>query len=813
MTAGRDPGLPIAAVLDDVAAAVRHSGLCVLQAPPGAGKTTQVPLALLPEIEGRILMLEPRRVAARAAAGRLAALLGEEVGGQVGYRMRGDSVPGTRVEVITDGILARMLQSDPELSGIGCVIFDEFHERALQADLGLALCLEVRGALRPDLALVVMSATLDAEPVAALLGDAPLVTSAGQSFPVETRWLDRPLGPGTLLGRDFIRAATGLARQALDETSGDVLVFLPGRGEIAQVGQALNGAAAEIVPLHGGLPFRAQQAALAPGGERRRVVLATAIAETSLTIPGVRVVVDCGRARRARQDPGNGMSRLVTERVSRAEADQRRGRAGRVAAGVCYRLWTRGEEGGLPAFPPAEIEVADLAPLALDLAQWGTAEPADLPFLTPPNPGAFAAARDLLAELGALDGRGQLTVDGQAMARLPVHPRLARMLLSGGPALAPLAALLDGTDPLLASGGPGPRPADLTLRLKAFHGPDKGAALTDARRQAKRLARLAPKAADLPPEAALALAYPDRIALRRGGETPRYLLSSGSGAVLDAGDPLAGQRLLVAADLDGDRRAARIRLALPIVESELRDAFAQRIETLHLCRWSRRAGEIEARVQERLGALALTDRAWTDAGDAERIPAILEGIRDLGLDRLNWTKAARALQKRAEWARPHMPDLPDMSDAGLLDSLEDWFAPYLAGVPGFAAARGVDLVGPLQARLGAHLAALDRAAPAAFTTPLGRKVPIDYGGEAPAIAVRLQEMFGVAEQPSAAGLPLAITLLSPAGRPVQTTQDLPGFWASSYADVRKDMRGRYPKHPWPEDPLAATPTTRTKPRG
>ena len=551
MSTGLDPDLPIHDVLDDVAGAVRQRGLCVLQAPPGAGKTTQVPLALLPEVTGKILMLEPRRVAARAAAGRLAALLGEAVGAQVGYRMRGDSVPGARIEVITDGILARMLQTDPELSGIGCVIFDEFHERALQADLGLALCLEVRGALRPDLALVVMSATLDAAPVAALLGDARLVTSAGQSFDVETRWLDRPLGPGTLLGPEFLRAAAGLVRRALQETTGDVLVFLPGRGEIARVGAALKDAAAEIVPLHGGLPFREQQAALAPGGDRRRVVLATAIAETSLTIPGICVVVDCGRARRARQDPGNGMSRLVTERVSRAEADQRRGRAGRLSEGVCYRLWTLGEEGGLPAFPPAEIEVADLAPLALDLAQWGTADPSDLPFLTAPNPGGFAAARDLLSALGALDARGRLTEDGRAMARLPLHPRLARLLLAGGPALAPLAALLDGTDPLLS--GAGPRPADLALRLKAFHGADKSPALSEARRQAKRLARLAPKRAGLPQDAALALAYPDRIALRRGGGSPRYLLSSGSGATLDAADPLAGQRLLVAADLDGDQ--------------------------------------------------------------------------------------------------------------------------------------------------------------------------------------------------------------------------------------------------------------------
>lgn len=814
---GRTGGaLPIAPVLGEVRAALEGPGACVLQAPPGAGKTTQVPLALLEArgIRGRILMLEPRRVAARAAAERLAAQLGQRPGGDVGYRMRGESVPGARIEVITEGILTRMIQSDAELSGVGCVIFDEFHERALQADLGLALCLEIRGALRPDLRLLVMSATLDAAPVAALIGDAPVVTSEGKAFPVETRWLERPLGPGTRVGRAFERAAADLVRRAVGETEGDVLVFLPGQGEIGRVGGMLQGLDAEIVPLHGGLPFKAQRKALEPHAEgKRRVVLATSIAETSLTIPGVRVVVDCGRARRARLDPGNGMSRLVTERVTRAEARQRQGRAGRVAEGVCYRLWTQGEEGALAEFPPAEIEIADLVPLALELAMWGAADPAQLPFLTPPNPGAFATARELLTELGALDEGGGLTERGRAMAALPVHPRLARMLLEGGAAAAGLAALVEARDPLIVAGMP---PADLGLRLDLLRDPKRRPAdagrLAEIRAEAKRLGKLAGKGRDLSPGALASLAYPDRIALRRPGEQPRYLMSGGTGARLDPADGLAQARLLVAVDLDGARQDARIRGALVVSEAELRELHP--VREVHLCRWSRRHRQVEARVQERLGALVLADRVWTDAPDDARLPAFLEGVRDLGLRALNWTAASEALCHRAEWLRGSGVALPDMSEAGLLEELEDWLAPFLAGLRSWGEVTALDLHPALAARLGpAGEQALREGAPSHFTAPTGTRVRIDYSGEAPEAAVRLQELFGLAKHPVAAGRPLRLTLLSPAGRPVQTTQDLPGFWASSYADVRKDMRGRYPKHPWPEDPLSASPTRRTKRAG
>jgi len=810
--------LPISAVLGAVVEAVRDAGACVLQAPPGAGKTTQVPLALdaARVVQGKILMLEPRRVAARAAAERLAELLGEAPGGAVGYRMRGASVAGTRIEVITEGILTRMLQSDPELSGVGCVIFDEFHERALQADLGLALVLEVRGALREDLAGVAMSATLDAGFVAGLMGDAPVVTSEGRAFPVETRYLERPLGPGTLVGRGFVSGAVDLVQRAAVETDGDMLVFLPGQGEINRVAGALK-IGAEVVPLHGGLPFKAQRAALRPG-EGRRVVLATAIAETSLTIPGVRVVVDCGRARRARLDPATGMSRLVTERVTRAEAEQRRGRAGRVAEGICYRMWTKGEEGALAAFPPPEIETADLVPLALELAMWGAADPAELPFPTPPAPAAYAVARELLAELGALDAGGALTDRGRAMGALPVHPRLARMLLEGGAAAADLAALAEARDPVPDA------PADMTLRLDALADTAKFEAsrpwradrgrLAEVRAEAKRLRKLAPKGRDLSPGAMAALAWPDRVGLRRPGDEPRYLLSGGSGAFLDAGDEMGAQRMLVALDLDGDRREARIRRALPVREAELRELFAERIVEDRLCRWSRRHRQVEARVQERLGALVLSDKAWKDAPDEARIPALLEGVRDLGLQALSWSAAAQGMRARAEWLRRAGTDLPDMGEQGLLDGLEDWLAPFLPGTRSFGELAAMDLHPALAARLGpGGEAALRQGAPTHFTAPTGTNVRIDYSGAQPEIAVRLQEMFGLAKHPSVAGVPLLVTLLSPAQRPVQTTADLPGFWASSYADVRKDMRGRYPKHPWPDDPLAAAPTRRAKPAG
>ncbi len=839
--------LPVSHVLPELAEALASRGMAVLQAPPGAGKTTLVPLDLLARgvVQGRILMLEPRRLAARASAERMAETLGEPVGRTVGYRIRGEAkVSGvTRIEVVTEGILTRMIQSDPELQGVGLVIFDEFHERSLNADLGLALCLELRGALREDLKLLVMSATLDAGPVAALMGDAPVVTSEGRAYPVETRWLPRV--PDASLRLEAVVA--GAVKAALEETAkdfgGGVLVFLPGEGEIRRVEGLLRDVPGVAVrPLFGAMDFAAQRAALAPV-EGRKVVLATSIAETSLTLPDIRVVVDAGRARRARFDPNSGMSRLVTERVTKAEAEQRRGRAGRVASGVCYRLWTKGEEGGLAPYPPAEIEVADLAGLALELALWGGTE---LPFLTPPPAGPLAEARALLQGLGALDEKGHITAHGRVLAALPLHPRLGHMLAVAGPEAATLAALLAERDPLRGAG------PDLALRLQtvARPGPEADRGVVERIRvEAKRLAAASAITGSPPPPVPphqgegrpgvagvqpasgtapragetgrggfrsyslaemAALAYPDRIGLRRKGEAPRWVLSGGKGAAMASGLSLSGARLIVATDLDGDAREATVRQAVAISEAEVRGLYADRIGWVDVCEWSRREGRVVSRRQERLGTLVLDDRHW-DAPAEAVARAALEGLRLLGLP---WSPATRRLRARARLARGE--GWPGVEDAELLASAEEWLLPHLSGVKTEGDIRGFDLVPALQGLLGwDRLAEMDRLVPGSFETPLGRKVPIDYDGDVPAIDVRLQEMFGVTVHPvvGAKRMPVKITLLSPARAPVQVTTDLPRFWATSYADVRKDMRGAYPRHPWPEDPTVAEPTLRAKPRG
>ncbi len=811
--------LPIHDALPDLLAALRHAGRAVLMAPPGAGKTTVVPLALLEAdlFDGKLIMLEPRRLAARAAAERMAQTLGERVGGTVGYRIRGEAkvTPTTRIEVVTEGILTRMLQSDPSLAGIGAVIFDEFHERSLNADLGLALTWEAVQALRDDLKLVVMSATLDADPVAHMLDAAPIVRSDGRAFPVETRHLPAPLPKTTRLPD----AAASLVRQALTETEGGILVFLPGEGEIRRTEAALRPhlpTDCHLHPLFGAMEFAAQRAAIAPATSGRKIVLATSIAETSLTIQDIRVVVDAGWSRRARFDPGSGMSRLVTERVSKAEAEQRRGRAGRVASGVCYRLWTKGEEGGLPPFPPAEIETADLAPLALELAVWGSPDGAELAFLTLPNPGVLAEAQSLLRSMGALDTGGRITPHGRTLARLPMHPRLGHMLTTAGPAAADLAALWGERDPL-----PRTAPLDLGLRLEAIRDPNAFTArrsiqpnrgvIERIRIEARRLRKLAkPAKVDLSDSQMAALAYPDRVGLRRSGDTPRFILSGGKGAIMDDGDPLAGARLITVTDTDGNPREARIRQAIQISEGELRDLFEDDITWVDHCAWSKREGRVVARRQERLGAVILDDRMWKDAPDDVVARAMLDGVRELGL---RPSDAARRFIARVALLRAGGADLPDMTDDTLLATLEDWLLPHLSGVKTTADWKRFDLLDALRARLDwTQMSQLDREAPAHFITPMGRKTPIDYAGEMPEISLRLQEMFGTTRHPMIGTTPLRVTLLSPAGRPVQTTTDIPNFWATSYQDVRKDMRGRYPKHPWPEDPTQADLTLRAKPR-
>jgi ATP-dependent helicase HrpB len=814
--------LPIDAVLPQVLDCLTQSGRVVLQAPPGAGKTTRTPLAILEsgQCPGKILMLEPRRLAARAAAERMADTLGEKLGETVGYRIRGQSKigPNTRIEVLTEGILTRMIQADPELPGVGAILFDEFHERSLAADLGLALAWELRETLREDLWLVVMSATLDAAPVAALLDDAPIVTSAGRSFPVELTYLPRP-APKDL---PFEAQARSLILQAVADTEGGILVFLPGEAEIRRTKDALQDHLPKncvLRPLLGNLPFAEQQLAIRPEARKnlRKIVLATAIAETSLTIQDVRVVVDCGRARRARYDPEKGLQRLVTERVSKAEATQRAGRAGRVAAGRCYRMWARAEEGAMPAFAPPEIAISDLAPLALELAQWGSG-PEDLAFLTPPAPGPWAQAKALLGQLGALSD-GRLTPHGAALAKLPLHPRLAQMLLQAGPRAAPLAALLSDRDILSTQN------CDLTPALTALTRPTGNkeqagpirdhSALDRIKQEAKRLSRLAPKGTReiaLSPAQCLALAYPERVAQRRPGPQPRYIMAGGKGAVLARDDSLANARYLVISDVGNPHFSTgpdpKIRRALALSEAELREVFADQITWETLCHWSKRHRRVIANRSEMLGALSLTQEVWRDAPSEALAAAMVEGVQQMGL---RLPKAARLLQARVAAAPPEQ--FPDLSDTALLAAAPEWLAPYLTGLTTEQDWKAFDPLPALEAYIGwAALRQLEKIAPAHFTTPLGRKITIDYSGDSPAIELRIQEIFGQTRHPMIGDHPLKVTLLSPAHRPIQVTTDIPGFWTGSYADVRKDMRAQYPKHPWPEDPTQADPTLRAKPR-
>jgi len=822
------PALPIEAVLPDLLHALKSDNQAVLQAPPGAGKTTRVPLYLLENdlFTGKILMLEPRRLATRAAAERMAEMLDESVGQTIGYRMRGDSKtsPQTRIEVVTEGILTRMIQSDAELPGISCIIFDEFHERSLQADLGLALALEIRAALRDDLCLIVMSATLDAAPVAALMGDAPIITSMGKSYPVEHRFLPRPWAQPGRKGPRFENAVAALITTAVSETTGGVLVFLPGAGEINRVERLLgNALGADVVvrPLYGAMPFKDQRAAIIPPTKGRKVVLATSIAETSLTIPDIRVVVDAGRAKRARFDANSGMSRLVTERVTKAEATQREGRAGRVAAGLCYKLWTKGENGGMAPFPEPEIRAADLTGLVLELAVWGEVNPANMPFLSQPREADYTAAQDLLRLLGGLDNDNRITSYGHRLAGIPTHARLAHVLLQAGAGADLMAALLEARDPLIREGHT--LPADLGLRWEALNDPRKFP--TEHPYRANRITmdaikkeskRLKPQGkATLSLGAMAALAYPDRIGLHRTGDAPRYLLSGGKGAYLQDGDTLGANRLIVATDLDGDAKEARIRMGVALSEAELIALYGDQIKDMELCVWNKRERRVDARIHRKYQALVLSDRVWKNCPADALAAGMIAGIRDLGLEILPWSKPATLYRARVEWLRATGGEIPDLSDTGLLDSLETWLGPHLSGMKKPDDLKRLNMADILQNILSWDAQqTLNQQAPASIKAPTGTTLPVDYGGEQPSVSVRLQELFGLTTHPCVGPrrIPLLIELLSPARRPVQTTADLPNFWRTSYADVRKDMRGRYPRHPWPEDPTVAEATRRVKPK-
>jgi ATP-dependent helicase HrpB len=834
--------LPIHAVLPELLASLRGTPNAVLVAPPGAGKTTAVAPALLGEAwcTGEILLLSPRRLAARAAAERMAELAGERVGETIGYATRLDTKRSgrTRILVLTEGIFRNRIQADPELAGVSAVLFDEVHERSLDSDFGLALALDAQAAFRPELRLVAMSATLDGERFAALMGGGPAIESEGRSHPIELVHLGRSAERRI---EDEMAAAI---RRALAEAEGSLLAFLPGVAEIERTAERLEGLppGTDLHRLHGSLEPAAQRAAIAaPPPGRRKIVLATSIAETSLTLDGVRIVVDSGLARRPRYDRAAGITRLVTERASQAAVTQRAGRAGRQAPGLVYRLWEEAATAALPRFDPPEILEADLSALLLDCALWGVADPRSLRWLDPPPAAAVDEARRRLLSLGALGEDGRPTAHGRAIAALPLPPRLAHMLVEAeargwGRIAAEVAVLL-------SERGLGGNDADLELRLRRWRA-ERGPRAEAARGLAKRWAQLAKpsshrgegweRGSHEPPERVrtpplpgplpngergdvgpcVALAFPDRLSRRRDASGENWLSVGGRGFRLDPASPLARAEWLAVAEVSGTAAGARILSAAAIEESSVLDLFASRIEIGNQLSFDPASGSVQARRGRRLGAITLAEGRDSAASPEEVARALVDGVRAHGLDLLPWSEAARSLRRRAGFARRHDPSLPDLSDEALVTALDDWL-PLLAA--GKRSLRDIDpggLSGTLDALLGWEgRKAVDRLAPHAFETPAGSTHPIDYEAEAgPTVTARVQAFFGLAEHPSipAGAIPLVLSLTSPAGRPIQTTRDLPGFWRGSWSAVAKEMRGRYPKHPWPDDPAAADPTLRTK---
>jgi ATP-dependent helicase HrpB len=859
-----DTPLPIDVVLDDLARTLDGNNAAVLVAPPGAGKTTRVPLALLdaPWAKAKkIIVLEPRRIAARASAERMAHTLRERVGETVGYRVRfGSKVSrATRIEVVTEGIFSRQILDDPELNGVAGVLFDEFHERSLDADLGLALARDAQTGLREDLRILVMSATLDGARVAKLLGEAPVVASEGRAFPVATRYLGRKAdAPVERQMADAIAAA-------LRADPGSVLAFLPGAAEIRRtqnlLAERIHDASIEIVPLFGALDASVQDRAIAPPPKgHRKVVLATSIAETSLTIEGVRIVVDCGLARVPRYEPDIGLTRLETVRASRAAVDQRRGRAGRTEPGVCYRLWDEPQTASLAAYTQPEILSADLSSLVLDLAQWGVNDPSSLTFLDPPPAPALKEARELLCELGALDTEGRITDEGRSLRALALPPRLARMIvdshrLGAGRIAADIAAVL-------TERGLGGDHVDLDVRLDAFRR-DRSQRAEAARNQAQRWAsqvvssspsplvgegrgrgsqerdvRVVTPTPDPSPQGGgvrrglrtteeepsngvmLALAFPDRVAKNRGNGS--FVLANGRGAALEQTNALSRVPYIAVAELTGTAMQGRILLAAPITQAEIEAQFADQIETADEISFDRGAMALRARRKKTLHAITLSETPLALEPSEETARILADGLIAAGLDQLPWSKPVKQWRDRVMFLRAAEGNLsenpwPDLSDDALAAQRETWLTPALLDKTSLKAFSANDLSEALQASLPWSLRArLDREAPTHFEAPTGTQLAIDYEAEqGPTIAVRLQEVFGLTSHPSIArgAIPLVLELLSPAHRPVQVTRDLPGFWRGSYAGVRSDLRGRYPRHPWPEDPASAMPTRRVKPKG
>lgn len=824
------PSFPVDTILPQVASSLRRIPTAVVIAPPGAGKTTHIPLALLEAgllENGRLLMLEPRRLAARRAATFISSLLGEQPGQTVGYRIRGESRVSsqTRIEIVTEGILTRMLQDSPDLPGVAALVFDEFHERSIHADLGLALALDARNHLRPDLRILIMSATLDGLALSKILGDAPCIRSEGRMYPIETVYrasaLEGALEP----------AVAATTRRALSETGGDILIFLPGRRELQRTRDLLQDAKlpehVHVHLLHGEMAWNDQLAALAPPEpDQRKVILATSIAETSLTIDGVRVVIDGGLARVPRFDPRRGMSGLATVPVSQATADQRRGRAGRQAPGVCYRLWTEDRHQQLDRFPTPEILETDLAALALDLARWGSPDGSGLRFLDAPPAAHLEQARQLLQQLGALDSSNKLTPHGLAVACLPVHPRLAHMIVSAesvpeADLACDIAAILEG--PAMVRGGR-KEDCDLEGLLAALHGSGESDRISrtliiaESRRLRGLLQPPPGEAIEVrstsPVQSTgllLALAYPDRIAQRRGDAGRRYILANGTGALLPEWSQLSRYPYLAVGEVDGEGTEARIFLASPLDRSTIEQHFAGLIGTIEELRWNDDSGSVVKQRVSRLGAITLSEQMLEPSGE-EAAPVLLEGISRRGLAVLPWTRETTGARNRSEWLRRNglvEPDWPDLSDERLRATLSTWLGPYVWGIVRLEQLRRIDMNSVLRSLLDERRRRqMEQMAPTHMLTPAGSRIALEYGeGTQPVMAVRLQEMFGQKESPAVAGgrVRVLLHLLSPAGRPLAVTSDLSSFWANAYADVRKQMRGRYPKHPWPEDPRSAAP--------
>ncbi|MEM5470900.1 ATP-dependent helicase HrpB [Hoeflea sp. AS60] len=810
--------MPVSDALAPLRAALADGPNAVLAAPPGAGKTTLVPLVLVDEpwLSGKIILIEPRRLAARAAARRMASMLGEEVGATVGYRMRLDTKVSakTRIEVVTEGVFTRMALSSPDLEGIDCVIFDEFHERALEADFGLALAVDIQTGLREDLRILVMSATLDTSRVAALMDDCPVIESLGRSHPVDIRHIDR--SPG-----ERIEASVTSAIEMLHRTeTGSILAFLPGQGEIRQIASRLEGRLGpmtDIQPLFGGLSSQEQDAAIKPTPEgRRKVVLATPVAESSITIDGVRIVIDSGLVRQPVYEPSTGITRLETIRASQASADQRAGRAGRTAPGIAVRLWRAEQTKALPAFSTPQVLASDLSAMVLDCLAWGVNDPRDLRFIDAPPDAAITEARVLLQGLGAIDADGGLTGRGKRMRDMALPPRLASMVVSGqedghGLAAAELAVLL-------TEQGLGGQDADLETRLSRFRS-DRTPRGTASRALAARLAggKTSPASAGAIPAAALLVhAFPDRIARQRGARG-KFVLANGRGAMIDETDRLAGSDFLVIADMSGKAQAARILAAAELSGEALEEVLESRTVQSEECVFDPQSGAVRARRISRLGAITLAETPLPKPDDAAAMAVLCAAIRKIGFKALPFSAAGQQLRDRIGFLNTTLgAPWPDVSDQALLNELEIWFAPYQ---PGVISLKAIDRDGLNEGLLslcgpGAR-SDIGRLAPTHYEAPTGSRLPIRYEEGNPIVAVRVQELFGEARHPSIAGgrLPLTLELLSPAHRPIQTTRDLPGFWHGSWADVRADMRGRYPRHPWPENPAEAAPTHRAKPRG